>query len=123
VAHEKGQRDETERWIRRALPVDEDMGDEAGVAQSYGQLAELAEARGELTEALDWTIRSVALSRRLPRFPHDHDLTLLLGRLTARLGTGLLEERWERVTGDALPADVRQRALPDPSEDEPQADG
>ena len=113
VAHEKGQWDETERWIRRALPVDEETGDEAGVAQSYGQLAELAEARGELTEALDWTNRSVALSRRLPRFSHDDDLTLLLGRLTAQLGIGVLEERWERVTGDALPADVRQRALSD----------
>ena len=83
------------------------------MALTYGQLGLLAEARQELSAALDWMVRCVAL---FPEFPHPatgpgpHHLA----RLTAVLGLPALEASWQRCTGAALPAQIRANASTDP---------
>ena len=75
------------------------------MAITYGQLGLLAEARNRPSQALDWTIRCVAL---FPQFPHpstgpgpQH-----LARLTRQLGIPALQNAWQQATGQPLPQQV-----------------
>jgi tetratricopeptide (TPR) repeat protein len=111
LAHQRGRWDEAEQWLRKTLAIEEEMGHETGVAVSCFQLGMVAEARGHAAEALEWTVRSTALEQRSPDFGNRDESHRLLGRLTGRLGTGALEEYWERVTGDSLPPEIRQLAV------------
>lgn len=122
LAHEQGRWSEAERWLRKGLAVEEEMGHEARVAVSCMQLGALAEARGDAAEALEWTVRALALARRVLQFADRRAPGQVLSSVTKRLGIGAAEECWERVTGEPLPDDVRQLALPDLHEDEPPAD-
>jgi hypothetical protein len=77
------------------------------MARSYCQFGLLAAACDKPAEALQWTVRCVAL---FDEFPHpatgpgpDH-----LARLTGVLGVGALEACWLKVTGSTLPAAVRE---------------
>jgi tetratricopeptide (TPR) repeat protein len=119
----RGRHDEAEQWLRRALAAEQEMSHQVGVATSYLQLGMLAEARGLAPEALDWTVRCLDLSRRFPHLARQAQPGELLARLTAELGLAALEQRWEEITGDALPADVRQLAVANQNEDEPPEDG
>jgi tetratricopeptide (TPR) repeat protein len=105
VAYLRRRLEEAEDWYRRSLTLKEELGDRPGLANTYGQLGLLAEQRGRSIEGLDWTVRCVAL---FDQFPHpstgpgpDH-----LARLTAALGVEALQQTWQQVTGQPLPADV-----------------
>jgi tetratricopeptide (TPR) repeat protein len=117
VAFMRGRLDEAEQWYRKSLAIEENLGDRPGMASSFGQLGLLAEERGQPRQALEWIIGCVAL---FDKFPHsaagpgpEH-----LARLTAQLGTGILEECWQQVTGGPLPPAVRDyvTARPDPGQ-------
>ncbi len=126
VAQECGDLAAAEDWYRKALEIEEALGDRSGMASSYGQLGLLAEARGEPEATLDWMIRCVA---QFSEFPHpatgpgaDH-----LARLTGILGKDALKTRWQRLTGDPLPAAVadfvaRQLARAEDTAESPPAD-
>jgi tetratricopeptide (TPR) repeat protein len=107
LAHDLERWDEAEQWFRQSLAIEEDMGHQVGVATSYFQLGLLAEARGQFANALDCTVRSVALFNQFP-----HLATSLahpqLARLTERLGMHELERCWDRVTGLPVAPAVRQ---------------
>jgi tetratricopeptide (TPR) repeat protein len=122
LAHEQGRWEEAEQWLRKALALEEEMGHETFVAASCMQMGSLAEARGDAAEALEWTIRALALARRVLQFADRQAAGQVLSSVAKRLGIGAVEECWERVTGEPLPGDVRQLALPDQHEDEPPAD-
>jgi hypothetical protein len=54
-----------ESWYRKALEIDQSLGNRPGMALIYGQLG-LPEAREDSEGALDWTVRCVALFPRIP---------------------------------------------------------
>ncbi len=64
-----------------------------------------SEKRGNDHQALEWTVRCVAL---FPEFPHPLTGTgpRHLARLTAELGMAALADSWRRSTGEALPAAI-----------------
>jgi hypothetical protein len=106
VAEERGELPSAESWYKRSLEIEKSLGNRPGMASSYGQLGLLAERRGRAPEALEWTVRCVAL---FPEFPHPatgpgprH-----LARLAGELGIGALEAAWRKATGDELPDPVR----------------
>ena len=69
-------------------------------------LALLAEERGQLRQALEWTVKSVALFSEFPH-PATGPAPGHLARLVGQLGTGALEQCWQHVTGSPLPLAVR----------------
>ncbi len=89
------------------MEIRDSLGDRPGMASSYGQLGLLAERRSDEPAGLDWMIRCVALF--LPQFPHPSTGPAPghLARLTRELGMEALVESWRRVTGEAIPAEIR----------------
>ncbi|MEM9880148.1 MAG: hypothetical protein AAF862_12815, partial [Pseudomonadota bacterium] len=73
-----------------------------GMASTYGQLGLLAEARSQLPEALQWTIRSLTLFEEFSR-PAAGPALQNLFRLTQAHGEVMLAEAWHEVTGDDVP--------------------
>jgi hypothetical protein len=53
---------------------------------------------------LEWAVRSVTI---FEPFPHLITEAWYLARLTGQLGMPALEAAWRKVTGKALPTDVR----------------
>jgi hypothetical protein len=66
----------------------------------------LAEERGQLSEALSWAVRCVALFTEVPH-PMTGSGPRDLARLTGILGMPALAETWREATGDELPSAVR----------------
>lgn len=77
------------------------------MATTYGQLGLLAEARGQDPEALEWTVRCVALFDDFPH-PATGPAPQDLARLTSKLGIDALATCWRNVTGRGLPQPVRE---------------
>lgn len=81
IAQERRRFDEAEDWYRRSLDVDERMGNERGVASRLGQLGLLAEARGDVVEAIRQLEQAAVIFARV-NDPHSlektrHDLQRL----------------------------------------------
>jgi tetratricopeptide (TPR) repeat protein len=110
VTEDRGDLAAAEDWYRKSLEITEALGDRPSLALTYGQLGLMRLASGDLHEALNWTVRAVAL---FPGFPHPltQKAPLILALLTAMLGLPALEESWRRQTGEPLPDAVRA-ALP-----------
>ena len=118
LAQDRGLLDDAEDWYRKSLAINDDLDNRPGMALSFGQLGLLAENRGQPRQALEWTIRSVMLFSEFPH-PATGPAPSHLARLTAKLGTGVLEQCWQQVTGGPLPGAVRDyvRAYrPDPGD-------
>ncbi|NUQ97011.1 MAG: tetratricopeptide repeat protein, partial [Streptomyces sp.] len=107
VAQERGRWDEAEDRYRRALTISEELGSRPGTALTRAQYALLAEQREQPQQALEWTIRCVALFDQIPH-PAMGTGPRHLKHLTAQLGLPTLEHTWQQITGDALPGHVRQ---------------
>ena len=124
LEHEQGRWEEAESWLRKALSLAEDMGQEPRAVVCYLQLGFTAEARGDAAGALECVVRALSLARRFPQFADRTAPGQVLSSVTRRLGMGAVEECWERLTGESIPDDVRQLALPGQdagqNEDEPQ---
>jgi tetratricopeptide (TPR) repeat protein len=113
LEHGQGRWEEAERWLRKALPLAEEMGQEPRVAACYLQLGYTADARGDAVQALEHTVQALILARQFPQFARQQQPPgQVLSSVTRRLGIGAVEECWERLTGEPLPDDVRQLALP-----------
>jgi len=106
VLHFQGDLTGAEMWYRKSLEIKESLGNRPGMALTYGQLGLLAEVRESSVEALDWTVRAVALFSDFPH-PSTGPGPRHLARLTATLGMRALEESWRRCTGEPLPEAVR----------------
>ncbi len=66
----RGRLEEAESWYKRALAIEEALGDQLGMVASYGQLGILAQDRGRLEEAEGWLKRALAISEFLRNQPH-----------------------------------------------------
>jgi hypothetical protein len=107
VAQDRGDLAAAEQWYQKSLAIKEALGDRPGLATSYGQLGLLAELRGDVAGALDWTVRCVALFSEFPH-PATGPGPRHLVRLTGTLGLPALAASWQRCTGAALPPAVSQ---------------
>jgi tetratricopeptide (TPR) repeat protein len=116
TAQERGQLDEAEDWYRKALSIDEELGNRPSKALTYAQCGLLAEDRGQSELALEWNVRCVSLFEEVPN-PLTGTGPSRLVRLTRELGVPVLEETWRRVTGQALPQVVRDFIDSQPGED------
>jgi tetratricopeptide (TPR) repeat protein len=65
LAQERGEYAEAERGYRRALEINERLGDQAGTATSYSQLGILARLRGDYAEAEQEYRRALDIEERL----------------------------------------------------------
>ena len=65
VAQARGDYDEAARLYQRALDINEELGDSAGLAASYHQLGMLAQARGDYVEAARLYQRSLGINEEL----------------------------------------------------------
>jgi tetratricopeptide (TPR) repeat protein len=105
LAQRGGRLDEAEARYQESLTTGEVLGDERGRAATYRQLSGLAEEQGQLHEALEWMVKSVALSQEFTPMAVG-SLPPGLARLARRLGTDALVECWVRVTGRQPPDGV-----------------
>lgn len=106
LARHRERFDEAEEWYRKSLADEGRAGNRRGMAASLGEMGLLAETRGQLEDALEWTIRCLALFEEFPH-PLTGPAPRHLVRITAELGIDALERCWHRVTGQPLPASVR----------------
>jgi tetratricopeptide (TPR) repeat protein len=65
VAHFRGDYDEAERQYRRALDIDEHLGDQAGMAAAHHNLGVLAQDRGDYDEAARQYQRALDIKAQL----------------------------------------------------------
>jgi tetratricopeptide (TPR) repeat protein len=101
----RGHLKEAEDWYRQALTTNDDLDNKPAMATTYGQLGVLAKRRGRDEEALEWTVRCVAL---FDEFPHSSTRPepKHLARLAAALGLEALRRSWLKATGHPLPAGI-----------------
>ena len=65
TAQDRGRLDEAEDWYRKALTINEELGDRPGMAITYHQLGITAQDRGRLDEAEDWYRKSLTINEEL----------------------------------------------------------
>jgi tetratricopeptide (TPR) repeat protein len=106
TAQDRGRLDEAEDWYRKALTIEEELGDLPRLAATYTQLGLLAKDRQQPRQALDWMIRCVTLFSEF-RGPLTGPAPLHLVRLTRQLGMPALEQAWQQATGQPVPQPVR----------------
>ncbi|WP_073952272.1 tetratricopeptide repeat protein [Streptomyces kebangsaanensis] len=106
IAHLGGRHTEAEQWYRLSLEISEELDSRPAMVLSYGELGLLSEERGRYREAMEWTVRCLACFEEFPH-PATGPGPQHLARLTSKLGLAVLEEVWPSVTGDALPAAIR----------------
>jgi hypothetical protein len=58
-----GQLDDAEDLYRQSLAVEEDIGNQSGMTDSYHQLSVFAMGRGLLDEAEEWCLKAIAVSQ------------------------------------------------------------
>ncbi len=83
--------DEADDWYRQALTIEENLGERPRMAKTCGQLGLLAEDRHQPGQALDWTVRCVALFEQFPH-PATGPGPQHLARLTRQLGMPSLDQ-------------------------------
>jgi hypothetical protein len=75
------------------------------MAADFGLLGVLAEERGQIREAMEHIIRCVTLFSEFPH-PATEPGAEYLALLTGELGTAVLEECWQAITGSPVPPAV-----------------
>ena len=69
TAQDRGRLDEADDWYRKALTIDEELGDRPGMASTYHQLGITAQDRGRLDEADDWYRKALTINEELGNRP------------------------------------------------------
>ena len=70
TAYLRGRLDKADDWYRKALTIDEELGDRPHMASTYHQLGMTAQDRGRLDEAGDWYRKSLTIAEELGDRPH-----------------------------------------------------
>ena len=61
VDQERGDYDEALKWYRKSLAILEELGNRAGMASSYGQIASLLTSTGKVEEAIPLTLECLMI--------------------------------------------------------------
>ena len=90
TAQDRGRLDEADDWYRKALTINEELGDRPGMASTYHQLGMTAQDRGRLDEADDWYRKSLTINEELGDRPGMALTYAQLGLLAEERG----QPRW-----------------------------
>ncbi|MFL6077252.1 MAG: tetratricopeptide repeat protein [Mycobacteriales bacterium] len=107
VALAQGQLDQAEEWIRQALAIFREFNYLPSQVDCYSEMGRIAAQRRELEQATEWAVRAVTVFGDFPH-PMTRPAPDNLAMLTRWVGMEVLEAAWERVTGGALPMEVRE---------------
>jgi tetratricopeptide (TPR) repeat protein len=106
--HEQKRLPEAEEWYQRAREAFESLKDVQRSARTYGQLAMVAEERGDLPHALEWAARTYRLASEYSSQGIGGDLLLQvkshLARLRDKYGQENFQEWWRGSVGNDPPA-------------------
>ena len=69
IAYLRGRLNEAADWYARSLAIEEETGDQRGMASTYHQLGIVAQDQGRLNEAADWYARSLAIEEETGNRP------------------------------------------------------
>jgi tetratricopeptide (TPR) repeat protein len=94
VAQLRGDLDAAEGWYRRALAIQEELGDRPSMAKTYHNLGNVAYLRGDLDAAEGWYRRALAIQEELGE---RHGVGRNYGRLA-----GIAAARGDQVTSARL---------------------
>lgn len=107
AAQRQGHYNAAEEFYKKSLSISQQIDSQPGKAACYGQLGILSEERGDPGQGLSWIVKSVCLFDTFPH-PATGSTSFHLKRLSRQLGLPILERVWQEVTGQDLPAVVRQ---------------
>jgi tetratricopeptide (TPR) repeat protein len=65
VSQDQGDYEEALTWYRKSLEIEEELGNRAGMANSYGQLGIVSQHQGDYEEALTWYRKSLEIKEEL----------------------------------------------------------
>jgi tetratricopeptide (TPR) repeat protein len=107
VAQQRGRLDDAQEWYLKSLATKEEVGNWPGMVTTLGQMALLAEERGQLEEAMACIIKRIILFAEFPHLADEPAGPLHLRRLTTELGVDTLDRLWHRLTGEPVPQVIR----------------
>jgi tetratricopeptide (TPR) repeat protein len=70
TAQDRGRLDDAEDWYRKALTINEELGNRPHMSAVYHQLGMTAQDRGRLDEAEDWYRKALTIEEELGNRPH-----------------------------------------------------
>ncbi|MFC3817190.1 toll/interleukin-1 receptor domain-containing protein [Planomonospora venezuelensis] len=97
IAENRGDYDRALEWYRKALDIDEELGDRANLATGYGQLGALYAETGQAAEAVPYLLLSLVVHAEL-QVPETDVNLYWLGRQREALG----EQEFRRVLAEHL---------------------
>jgi tetratricopeptide (TPR) repeat protein len=106
IALSRNRFSDAENWCQQAIVVAQRHGNPADLSRPYYVLAAAAFTQGDLRKALEMLVRCVVAFDEFPH-PGAGEGPQRLAVIARHLGTEVLAETWERVTGEPLPAKVR----------------
>jgi tetratricopeptide (TPR) repeat protein len=86
AAEDRGRLDEADDWYRKALAIQEELGNRPDMSSTYHQLGNAAYRRRRLDEADDWYRKSLAIHEELGNRPHMASTYHQLGMTAQRRG-------------------------------------
>jgi tetratricopeptide (TPR) repeat protein len=108
--HEQKRLAEAEQWYQQAREIFESLRDVQRTARTYGQLAMVAEERGDVPHALEWAARTYRLAVDYSPQGIGGDLLLQvkahLARLRDKHGPENFQEWWRGALGTNPPTDL-----------------
>jgi tetratricopeptide (TPR) repeat protein len=106
IALSRNRFSDAESWCQQAIVVAQRHDNPTALSRPYYVLAATAFTQGDLRKALEMLVRCVVAFGEFPH-PGAGEGPPRLAVIARHLGTDVLEETWERVTGEPLPAKVR----------------
>jgi tetratricopeptide (TPR) repeat protein len=106
LAQDRGDYDEAARHYQRSLDIEERLGNQAGMASSFSQMAILEDERGGSAEqAITWHVQALAIRLRL-RIPQALNNLRRLAAFRNQLGPERFGSLLAEATGDADQAET-----------------
>jgi tetratricopeptide (TPR) repeat protein len=96
TAQDRGQLDEADDCYRKALTIEEELGNRHQMAYTYHQLGRTAQDRGQLDEADDWYRKSLTIKEELGDRPGMASTSYQLGRTAQDRGQLDEADDWYR---------------------------
>lgn len=97
---------DAENWCQQEIAAAQNNGTPASLSRPYYVLSAAAFAQGDLRKTLEMLIRCVAVFDEFPH-PSAGEGPPRLAVIAQHLGMDVLEQAWQRATGEPLPAKVR----------------
>jgi tetratricopeptide (TPR) repeat protein len=100
IAQRRGRRQEAEGWYRRALEIEERLGERADLASTSHQLGSVAHELGRFEEAEQWYHRALSITEELGNLPAFRTSCHQLGTLALDRHQHEAAEDWYRRSLD-----------------------